>query len=313
MQIWGAGLSGLLAACAFPHADIFEAQSSDHYVGHKALLRFRSTVVSDLTGIPFRKVRVHKGLFLDRSFVPPSIALANWYSMKVTGRLADRSVWNLDPVDRYVAPEDFLDQLLARHAPRIHWSCDALAAHDPLRPTVSTLPLHVMLRWVADKSGGRTAEEYWPSFPQMQRSSIVVRRWRIPNADVFQTVYFPDPARKLYRASITGSMLIEEFVGEVGGNGPQQDTRAAFGLGNGSYDSLGEVAQSHGKIVPIEDGFRKSLILDLSMNHNVFSLGRFATWRNILADDVVHDIAVIRRLIHASQYELSMAAHGRTQ
>ena len=42
---------------------------------------------------------------------------------------------------------------------------------------------------------------------------------------------------------------------------------------------------------------RKELIHRLSMEANVYSLGRFATWRNILLDDVVEDARRIQRMM----------------
>ncbi len=110
-RIIGAGLSGLIAAHAWPSVPIVEAQSEPQ--PHKALLRFRSNAVSQLTGIEFKKVLVRKGLYSEGEYKPPTIALANQYSRKVLGRiLGDRSVWNLDPVERWIAPENFQERLL---------------------------------------------------------------------------------------------------------------------------------------------------------------------------------------------------------
>jgi len=36
--------------------------------------------------------------------------------------------------------------------------------------------------------------------------------------------------------------------------------------------------------------------------YNVYSLGRYATWRNILLDDVYHDINVIKQLMDSDGY-----------
>lgn len=53
--IVGAGLSGLIAACKFPQASVFEASPSEKPAGHQALLRFRNESVSRITGIPFKR------------------------------------------------------------------------------------------------------------------------------------------------------------------------------------------------------------------------------------------------------------------
>jgi hypothetical protein len=60
---------------------------------------------------------------------------------------------------------------------------------------------------------------------------------------------------------------------------------------------------------PIDDALRKQLLFRLTHEHNVFSLGRFATWRNILLDDVVDDIVQVKRLLKSgSAYDVRRAA-----
>ena len=144
MKIIGAGLAGLLAAHAWPQAAILEAQSEPRGM-HKALLRFRSEVVSKLTGIEFKPVTVRKGIWNNDEYVEPTIRLANMYAQKVTGELVgDRSIWNLDPVQRFIAPETFYEQLLDAVGKRVCWNTP-LAHEDFNEPLVSTAPLPIML------------------------------------------------------------------------------------------------------------------------------------------------------------------------
>ncbi len=82
-RIIGAGLSGLIAAHAWPTAPVFEALPEAQ--PHRALLRFRSDNVARLTGIEFKRVTVRKGLFWRGEYRTPTIALANAYSLKVLG------------------------------------------------------------------------------------------------------------------------------------------------------------------------------------------------------------------------------------
>ena len=42
----------------------------------------------------------------------------------------------------------------------------------------------------------------------------------------------------------------------------------------------------------------------MTVDHGVYSLGRFATWRNILLDDVVKDIDVIKSMMGQDKYGL---------
>lgn len=300
--IVGAGLAGLIAAHAWPGTPVLEA-APNPAASHRALLRFRSDAVARLTGIEFKQVRVRKGIWTDdEGFCQPRIDLANMYSMKCNGRfLPDRSIWNLDPVDRFIAPDDFYDQLVANVGARVRWGEKVdYPAMRGIGHVVSTAPLPEVLKQLQYVHGLAFA-----------RQPITVYRFHLPDADLYQTVYFPGPETSMYRASITGHTLIVEFAG-----GPPNDTDdwedcvcCAFGLGE-PQDVLSakmeEVLQRFGKIAPVDDAIRRRLLFQLSHDHHIFSLGRFATWRNLLLDDVVGDIDVIKRLIrNDSSYDMS--------
>ena len=312
LKIVGAGLAGLLAAHAWPQARLFES-SGEPKQEHKALLRFRSDAVARLTGVDFRPVTVRKGIWLGGKFVQPSIGTANLYAAKVTGALTgDRSIWNLAAAERFIAPETFYEELLENVGGRITWSHPFdFCSEEP--PIVSTAPLGL----VAEQMGILLPPEL-----VFQRAAIDVSRYRVRGADVFQTIYFPDPETLVYRASITGSMLIvermwvqsvqEKLLGHrlaASAEESQEDiTMVAAAFGINSLDPIDRVHQKYGKIVPIEEAARKALLHTLTRGHGIFSLGRFATWRNVLLDDVVQDIAVVRRLMRASPYERAMFA-----
>jgi hypothetical protein len=56
--------------------------------------------------------------------------------------------------------------------------------------------------------------------------------------------------------------------------------------------------QKYAKITPIDDDERKSFMHWATVTHNVYSLGRFATWRpNLLLDDLINDIRKIDKWI----------------
>ena len=298
--IIGAGLAGLIAAHAWPRATIVEA-SPQPTANHRALLRFRTDAVARLTGIEFRQVRVHKGIVLEGEFVAPSIRAANLYARKVLGHAkGDRSIWNLDPVDRFIAPDTLYEQLVVAASDRIVWGTKAtFQANDAQHKVVSTAPLPVTLRAV----GIEPAVEF-------RRAGIRVMRWRVPGVALCQTIYFPGDETPVYRASFTGNTLIAELVEgrDIDEVDVLIDLGAAFGLHVMDAEPLGEVKQTYGKIEPISDIARKDFLFRLTHEHGIYSLGRFATWRNILLDDVVDDISVIKRLSHAdSRYALKIA------
>ena len=292
MLIYGAGIAGLLAGCLFQTAKIFEA-GPENTQGHKALLRFRSTKVADAVGIDFRRVLVHKGIWINGDLVQPDIRLANSYSRKVIGRLADRSIWNIEPVERYIAPENFIDQLIDRCRSRIEWEHAVSGEEIRLNnaeghKAISTLPMGLMARFLKKEDA-----------PEFKHAGIAVKRWRVPNADVFQTIYFPDRATRLYRASITKDMLIAEYVDSV----DDYDFFKAFCLQERDCEPIETSHQRFGKIAPIDDAWRKQFIYELTTSHGVYSLGRFGTWRNLLLDDVVDDVNVVKKLMNSVGYD----------
>lgn len=287
MQIVGAGLAGLIAANVFPQARIIEAQGREK-LPHNALLRFRSTAVADVTRIEFRKVQVNKGIWHLGRNEQPSIRLANLYSQKVIGKLADRSIWNLAPSERYIAPEDFISKLINNAEHRIEWNTPFRWQdhhESDFQPVISTMPMSVL---------ASIDQTFKGEVPKFEFKSIFVSRFRVHNADVFQTIYFTDPDIGVYRASISGDLMIVESVSELLSS-ELGCVMEAFGIYQ--IDPIESCKQRFGKIAPIDDVWRRNFILRASTNHNIYSVGRFATWRNILLDDVVHDLSVVKRLI----------------
>jgi hypothetical protein len=292
--IIGAGLSGLITACHIPDIPIYEATSEAN--GHRALLRFRTEAVAQATGIPFREVTVHKAIYYDgETYLQCTPRFANMYASKVLGRVSgDRSIWDLTTARRYIAPEDFQDRLAERHRSRIFLNTPLThLERDRSDVIISTIPLPTMLRICG------------LSLPPMsfEASPIRVNRYRLPQGtDVHQTIYFPQPNTSVYRASITGDLLIIECVDN------QQETSLsyvceAFGIAPQDCTALERVGQRYGKITDIQRDARRAILHRLSTEFNVYSIGRFACWRNILLDDIVKDIGIVQRLIAASAYD----------
>jgi len=307
MIILGAGLSGCLSGVINPTARIYESSAGTNS-DHQAVLRFRSDAVSKQTGIPFKKVRVHKFIWWDGVQVCTP-RLANMYSKKVTGSYMSRSIWNLESVDRWIAPHDFHQILAERCHDQIQFGANIsdIKQIDMVRekePVISTLPMYTLAEIL----------NYQP-IPKFSFKSIYVTRYEIEDCDVYQTVYFPDPKTPLYRATITGNNLIIESTksqkmepGTAIVNLEIEMIRSAFGIHGANFFLIGKSdhEQRHGKISPIPDEWRKEFILRATIDHGIFSLGRYATWRNILIDDVLEDIYVIRKLIEQSYYNLTL-------
>lgn len=303
--IVGAGLAGLIAACHFKESQVIEA--GPRVEGHRALLRFRGNSVAELTGIPFKQVEVQKEVFLDNKTISGTcpISAANRYSLKVAGAVQARSIGNLAPVTRYIAPDDFYGRLVDKVGGRISWNTPFTAerlADNPGATYVSTAPMSVSMG-VAGMAGRG-------DFRFNKAPIQVVRIKLAAQSDVYQTIYFPEPDLRLFRASITGDVLIiESLIQADAPLRPVDDeldvVLMAFGFSRGDlspFDQYEVVDQKYGKIVDMPKADREAIMYELTNQHNIFSLGRFATWRNILLDDVVQDLKVIDSLINASEY-----------
>lgn len=294
VRIYGAGMAGLLASTMLRRFRpmVFEAQPSlpDN---HGALLRFRSDAVAHQTGQDFRRVRVTKAVKIYGSLCDfATIREANQYSLKVTGEVRARSVMDLAVADRYIAPDDFIstmarDAILQMSHPLTKERLEEIrtSGDDHI---VSTIPMPVLMSLVN-----------WPTLPQFRYRAIWSVTAELPRiVDVYQTIYYPGP-QPYYRASITGSRLILEYAEETGT--PDKDHAREvledFGLSGIRYDLHDAKRQEYGKLLPISEAQRQEFILAMTDQYNIYSVGRFATWRQILLDDVVKDLHHVERWI----------------
>lgn len=291
MNIIGAGLTGLIAAYAFKDAVIHEYLKEPRV--HKAVLRFRTEEVSKLTGIPFRKVLVHKAVSENGGFVTPNLRHMNHYSLKVAGGYYDRSIGNLEPSVRYIAPLDFHQQMLDHHKDRIFFDSD-VPLTEMTTPVISTLPLNVLVDKF--KLDAQLPKEALHSNP------IYVTTVDVEHCDLYQTIYFPELSNPVYRASITGNQIIIESMLTIGRT-RIEDTIETFGISGGWSIASLNFEQKIGKFNPLEENYRKQLMFDITSALGIYSLGRNATWRKILLDDVVNDIKRIESMLKTSAYD----------
>jgi hypothetical protein len=308
--IAGAGMAGLLAGCMLMNNHdvmVVEARSSLPH-NHHALLRFRSDIVSTVLGIPFKKVEVCKAIFEPTN--PLSDAVS--YSLKVNGRPSFRSILsaNGEVETRYIAPPDLIERMAKRLGNRISFSCPVLPPYiSTLKDyadshVITTAPMSANLKLVY---GEPEAAEMHPEFNS--RSGIVVSCDLSAEWDFYSTLYFPRPDTRFYRGSITGKKIILEstdFTDEIPTTSKAiswiEQFMVALGMEGQEWlidTSTVEVKkQPYAKIIAIDENFRKSTIMELSKDHNLHSLGRFATWRpGLLLDDVVNDVRVIESII----------------
>lgn len=300
MIIYGAGLAGLLAAQMLRRFQpvVYEAKSSLPN-NHSALLRFRSDVVSHAVGIPFREVQVYKSVKFDGKVQARlTLQMANLYSYKVTGQLMARSVMSLEPVQRYIAPFDLISQMAKNVTIRygeVIQSREQIAAHAKQNGVIiSTVPMSAMVKILE-----------WP-VEELQFSSngiwTVTATISAPFVCLYQTLYYPELESPYYRASITDNIVIIEHMQLVDSQEMAQkhisQVLQDFGLAYVRTESVQIHYQQYGKLIPVvDDRARRAFIFGLTQQYQMYSLGRFATWRQLLLDDVVNDVKMIESLI----------------
>ena len=290
MIIAGAGLAGLIAGNIFRNYSprIIERQDALPN-NHKAILRFRDQSVSKATGIEFKKVKVRKAIAFQGDWLNRSNPkVANLYSLKVTGKVQSRSCWSLDDAERYISPEDFISRIAKGLT--INYNEELHKSMFDGQPIISTIPMPAMMDIVG-----------WKEKPEFPYRSIWSCWCTISDYDVSvnQTIYYPDLKDPYYRASLLGNKFILEYNQEPWQSHEDVSSVLAndFGIDSKVKD-LHVKKQKFGKISSIDDNLRKEFLYYLTREFNVYSLGRFATWKQIILDDVVDDANKVMKLIN---------------
>lgn len=305
MHIIGSGLAGLLAGAMLRHkvTAIHEAQPSLPN-NHSAVLRFRSPVVGEVLNIPFKKVRALKAMHPWQNAVADALA----YSAKTNGSYHLRSIMSADGQmsERYIAPGDLISQMANTLHKPVRFNAlvdDEIMGMASEGPVISTIPMPALMNILGwDRSS---------EFRSRRGINIV---GHVPGAEAYCSLYVPDPLLPFSRVSLTGDQLIvecgEDFAEEID-DLPEvermprvrdQLLKALHMMGLDGVEMAYEaVPQKYAKILPIDEDERRAFIMWASTQHNIYSLGRFATWRpGLLLDDVVQDVRVIQRLIAKS-------------
>jgi len=306
--ILGAGMAGLLSANILRsfQPKVWEAQDSLPN-NHEALLRFRTDKVGSACAIPFKKVKVNKAIKYDGKITTqPDLFLSNLYSQKVTGGVWSRSINDLSAAERYIAPLNLISQMavncnISYGKVADEFFLDEHAAFDKHVPIISTIPMPVLMKLVG-----------WEDLPDFGARQIWTQRAIIdePHCDVYQTIYYPDHFVPQYRVSVVGNVVISELASEPHvdpGKSIMEILREDFGINARRLVGMKTSSQKYGKITPIDEKIRQEFIFEMTTRYNLYSVGRFATWRQLLLDDVVGDIQKIEQFIRGnSDYHRKM-------
>lgn len=293
ISIFGAGLSGLIAArMLHEHGPTVYERQDKLPNNHHAVLRFRSSIVGDVTNIPLRKVRVTKAVVGGSNPVYDMVG----YSLKTTGVLHERSISSLEPVDRYVSPRDFIARLASTAKIQtgvdfIDWSHNLIKEHGPI---ISTIPMPVMMDIFK-----------WTDRPEMNYRNgwnLTVTLHENLDCNINATLYNPDPYTPWYRATLMDEKIIFEGAGDPS-DFDEEEIDEWLGNFCLTYGYVANHKIRSAKYQKISDLSRSdrlkadAFMVWLSKEKNIYSLGRFATWRpKLLLDDVVNDVRAIMNM-----------------
>jgi hypothetical protein len=303
--IIGAGMAGLLAARMLSrHRPSILERSAGLPHNHSAVLRFATMKVSDVLGIPFKKVQMVKTVIPWRNPVADAMA----YSFKVMGEYrTDRSVilperWQSS--ERYIAPENLIEQM-ADGLPNGTFAFDQNYDFAEGKPKViSTIPMPALAKIM----GYRNLGWKW-----LDGHNIITK---VRDCEAYCTVMVPDPNVPFYRATITGDQLVVEFAFDRETAYPDKMIYKAcelLGVRERCQDYQ-VVKQSYAKIAPIDEAERRNFIYWASTTTGrAYQLGRFATWRpKLLLDDLVKDVRVIESWMTSPSSSYDQQLHERT-
>jgi len=288
LTIVGAGMAGLLAANLLSHHDVEVVESQTQLPNnHSAVLRFRTANVGTALHIPFKPVQMIKDALRWRN--PVADALAYSYKNHKCYR-SDRSISSgLISETRYIAPDDLVPRMAARVKIKYGVKWETQVAFPP---TISTIPMPALMKLLNFSP--------LPVFEYVEGCNIST--W-IEDCDAYVSLLVPDPAYTFSRVSLMGDKIIVECPtltdADIEVDEPiELVAQAAYLLGldncNIDHNHVTVQKQQYAKIQPIDNDLRKQFIWWATDQCNIYSLGRFATWRpNLLLDDLLQDVQLI--------------------
>lgn len=298
VTIIGAGMAGLLAANMLGHRQpvVYEIQKSLPN-NHSAVLRFRSPIVGDTLNIPFQKVTMIKAHVPWKNPVADALA----YSFKNTGKYrSDRSIIAGTTVaERWISPRHLIYLMSERVDVRLDVPFDFKGMQEN-EIVISTLPMPTLMEALEYPKRQMFKWDYVPG---------INIRAEVPDCDAYVSLLVPDPELPFSRISLTGNELIVECptIGPIIKDDYDVLALATELLGIPNYlKNASSSVQRYAKITPIDDDMRKDFMFWATDKFNIFSLGRYATWRpNLLLDDLVNDIRLIDRWISSGRYSVT--------
>ena len=307
--IIGAGLAGVVAQNALSNHDLSIVDKKldpDIFGDHSAVMRFRDDRLANLLGISLKEVTVYKAYALGGQLcTEPNITANNCYSLKTHESLSERSLKDCGVQKRYLFDSSIKAQRVISGATLkcIYKEYDIDTGEKFIAQfsssqmntfeiqydyCISTIPMPTILKAAGIKHSIIFGSEV---------IHVYTAKINIPS-DVHQTIYFPEADDPAYRITIEGQRIIAESMEELNGNDMCYLVDEFFGLHPNYYDDWKHSKQI-GKLREVDSNRRKAMMVQLN-KLNIYSLGRYATWRSIRADHLVGDIERIKHFINVS-------------
>ena len=325
LVIIGAGLAGCIASRAASSRSplVIEAgQERPALSEHSAVMRFRDPSMAMLLGTTYKKITVQKAIVTqptsatEKFTSEPCIKANNLYSKKTTGEIGNKSIQDLGFKERYC-----VDASNVKPSCDVNWNRTVVNINSRKRITIrvsdkldkkglapirfssiiSTMPLPVTL-----KACGIEVPEGTFEYNPIHVCKIPLKI----KSSVNQTIYIPENTTEIYRASLSSDYLtiesMDEFVFKE-----LIDTIDYFGLHLDDLDmeDASRSVQRFGKIKRCDEKLRKSLIMRLTDEFDIYSFGRFALWKPLRVDELNRDIKAILSMID-SKYEINRRRAG---
>jgi hypothetical protein len=162
--------------------------------------------------------------------------------------------------------------------------------------TISTIPMPSLMEQLGYESDAKFEYEHGTNI-----------KAKITDCDAYISLLIPDPTIPFSRLSITGDELIVEGNGSVALDQTLAQATDILGISLDRLSNINRFEQKYFKILPIDNDERKRFIAWATDNFNIYSLGRYATWRpTLLLDDLVQDIRLIEKWgLLSDKYDLN--------
>ncbi len=308
--ILGAGLAGTIMYSVLNKKAIVIEKNSPNANSHHAVLHFRNPELGRVLDLNFKKIKVQKSIvYKGKHYNTSNLFFSNQYSLKLLDTLTERSIEDLEEKERWVTTEAIpYNHIL--HAQNLHSNCQIVGVNQGniaymkdeekkeryFDTIISTLPMNVTLKLAGEKISDDVKFEH---------SEIWIYTAELPEelSKVYQTIYYPDIFSSVYRATLDENKLIIEAT-ERCVDHHLTDVLENFGF-RGQHLCQQEITsadfteshQQFGKIKPLSDNVRQSILNTLTTKHNIYSIGRFALWKNVRADDIYKDALKIKEMI----------------